>query len=276
MTPADQFAAKRTEAESLIQKHAPARLQSQLIALLRPAIALTATRTDDAHIPLGTSKFGGAPDVPLEFEWPMWNKKPLGFLAQINLEEVAPFDVENQLLKSGVLLFFAMFDEENPLWGDPAQREGWRVVLALELLHRFEPPTTVNWAATQRIAFAPAWTLDQTEIDDPELEPDWEEEASMNFKWEVLAHPPHRMLSSAYAPQLSPLVFAANGSAGKSGYALYDETSATDEWQLLLQVDTGAEFFNSAREWGWLYFLVRRNDLQSGNFSNVWFDTQGT
>ncbi len=111
MTPKEEFTAKRVEAEQLIRQHAPERLQEQLISLLRPAIALSATRTEDAQIPLGASKFGGAPDVPPDFEWPVWNGKPLGFLAQINLEEVEPFDVENQLPKSGLLSFFYDFQE---------------------------------------------------------------------------------------------------------------------------------------------------------------------
>ena len=64
MTPQEEFAAKRGEAESLIRQHAPERLQEQLIALLRPAIALTATRTDDAQIPIGASKFPARPMFP--------------------------------------------------------------------------------------------------------------------------------------------------------------------------------------------------------------------
>ncbi len=84
MTPAETYAQKRAEAVELIRKHAPARLQTALIELLRPAIALSATRVEDAQIPLGASKFGGAPDVPLGFVWPTWDEKPLGFLAQIN------------------------------------------------------------------------------------------------------------------------------------------------------------------------------------------------
>ena len=43
-------------------------------------------------MPIGASKFGGAPDVAANFEWPQWNEKLLGFLAQIDLEEVVPFD----------------------------------------------------------------------------------------------------------------------------------------------------------------------------------------
>ncbi len=98
MTPAADFARLREAAIQTIRQHAPQRLQEPLIALLRPALALSATRADDSQIPLGASKFGGAPDVPAGFEWPKWNEKPLGFLAQINLEEVAPFDLENKKL----------------------------------------------------------------------------------------------------------------------------------------------------------------------------------
>jgi uncharacterized protein YwqG len=126
MTPAARYTQKRAEAVELIRQHAPPLLQDALIELLRPAIALQATRADDSQIPLGASKFGGAPNVPANFEWPMWNDKPLGFLAQINLEEVAPFDVEELLPKSGLLSFFISFDEEKQVWGDADQRQGWQ------------------------------------------------------------------------------------------------------------------------------------------------------
>ena len=84
MTSSELYAQKRIEAESLIRAHAPERLQDALIDFLRPAIALTATRFVDEAIPVGASKFGGAPDVPAGFVWPTWNEKPLGFLAHMN------------------------------------------------------------------------------------------------------------------------------------------------------------------------------------------------
>jgi uncharacterized protein YwqG len=126
MTSAEQYTAKRIEAESLIRTHAPQRLQSALIDLLRPAIALSATRLVDEEIPLGASKFGGAPDVPEGFVWPTWNEKPLGFLAQINLEEVGPFDVEKQLPQSGLLSFFYEVDE--PEFTDISTKGSWKVL----------------------------------------------------------------------------------------------------------------------------------------------------
>ena len=275
MTPSQEFAQKRAEAEQLIREHAPARLQEQLISLLRPAIALTATRSDDAQIPLGASKFGGAPDVPLEFEWPMWNEKPLGFLAQINLEEVALFDVEGVLPKSGLLLFFLSLDEQNPVWGEPEQREGWRALFTGEPLHRVEPPTNSHWIVpllTQQVVFDWGWSFSNNSFENVE----WDEDEWSDFQWEILERPPHRMFGCAYAPQLSPLVVATNGFQGKSAEALYDEVSTTD-WELLLQLDTGAnEFFAGHDDLGWFYFLIRRNDLKNGDFSCVWFNEQCT
>ena len=70
MTPAEQYAQQRSHAVALIREHAPQRLQQSLIDLLRPAIALNATRHDDS-IAIGASKFGGAPDVAAGFEWPV-------------------------------------------------------------------------------------------------------------------------------------------------------------------------------------------------------------
>ena len=71
MTPAEQFAHKRSHAVALIREHAPQRLQDSLIELLRPAIALGIERCDDDSIAIGASKFGGAPDVAAGFEWPI-------------------------------------------------------------------------------------------------------------------------------------------------------------------------------------------------------------
>ncbi len=85
------------------------------------------------------------------------------------------------------------------------------------------------------------------------------------------------MLTCPYGPQLSPFVVASNAARGNSGFALYDESVATDDWILLLQLDTGAgDFFADIHDVGWLYFMIRRNDLANGDFSKVWFNEQCT
>ncbi|RYX86517.1 DUF1963 domain-containing protein [bacterium] len=282
MTPTEDSTQKRFEAENLIRQFAPAGLQEQLIALIRPAIALTATPIDDAKIPIGASKFGGSPDVPEGFEWPTWNDKPLGFLVQINLKEVTPFDVENLLPKSGILWFFTSLDENNLVVGQPEQFGGWRVLFGHEPFHRVATPTNSHWITpilTQQVKFGAGWSLPADSFDSFESS-DWDDEEWEqweDFQMQVSEIFPHRMLATPYAPQLSPLVIAANGSQGKSGYDLYDDTVSTGEWELLLQLDTGKdEFFVGPNDLGWHYFMVNREDLKKADFSRVWFNEQGT
>lgn len=74
------------------------------------------------------SKFGGNPTVPSGFEWPRFSAKnyddevanrPLSFLCQIDLSDVAALDKDDLLPKKGLLLFF--YELESMVWGfDPA------------------------------------------------------------------------------------------------------------------------------------------------------------
>ena len=269
------FAAARREAEARIRQFAPAPLHQQLLELLQPGIALIATPAADAQISLGASKFGGAPDVPSDFEWPHWNGKALTFLAQINLEAVAPLDPQNRLPASGVLLFFVWLSEETYLWDEPDPRQGWRVLWAREPLHRAPVPADAHWIVpqiTQSVSSKAAWIL-------PEdwLEYDWDAGEQSEFGWEVLEIPPHRMLCCPFAPQSPPLTDAANIARMESGLETLSETVAPDDWELLLQLDTGARgFFEDIHDVGWLYFMARRQDLANGDFSQVWLDQQIT
>ncbi|MBR5760220.1 MAG: DUF1963 domain-containing protein [Thermoguttaceae bacterium] len=72
------------------------------------------TYSDPANsLPGAASKFGGAPSLPSDVQWPTWRspmfkkERPLSFVAQINCREASPYDVENILPKSGVIYFFA-------------------------------------------------------------------------------------------------------------------------------------------------------------------------
>lgn len=274
MTPDENFAQKRRDAESLIRQHAPTSSHAELIALLQPAIVLNATLATDAKIPLGASKFGGAPDVPDGFEWPMWNGKSHTFLAQINLAEVAPLDREKQLPPEGVLLFFVMLDEEGSLWEELEQRDGWRVVWAREPSRRQTPPADAHWVVaqnTQRVSFGAGWALDNMLVDQP-----WSESQWSDFYWGVLQQYPHRMLACPYAPQASPLSDAAYSSDRKNE-VVFDAKAEDANWQLLLQLDTGAgDFFKDIHDVGWLYFMIRHDDLANGDFSKVWLSEQCT
>jgi len=70
---------------------------------------------EKSKLPIGASKFFGNPDVWAEFEWPQFSESgesyDLTFICQINCAEVAAFDKENVLPKSGILYFFYDMDE---------------------------------------------------------------------------------------------------------------------------------------------------------------------
>src|ERR1043166_8909001 len=114
----------------------------QIQSLAKPCIRFSATRVaQESDLSPGASKLGGLPDVPSGFEWPMYQDKPLAFVAQLRLSDVAALDVEQVLPGNGYLQFF--YDLE--VWGyDPKHRGGWRV---------FYHP--LDSAALQRVAPTP-------------------------------------------------------------------------------------------------------------------------
>ena len=65
------------------------------------------------NVTLGMSKIGGTPHLPSYMDWPMFNKEHMVFLAQLNLSEITFHDNENYFPKSGILFFFAYFN--NPV-----------------------------------------------------------------------------------------------------------------------------------------------------------------
>lgn len=79
-------------------------LEDRFLPHARLAFDLRLDGPDDGRP--GASRWGGAPDVPPDFEWPYRGRFPLGFLAQINLADLLP-DAENPFPPRGLLLFFA-------------------------------------------------------------------------------------------------------------------------------------------------------------------------
>jgi len=70
---------------------------------------------------VGQSKVGGRPDLPAGFEWPHEeddDDAPLGFVAQIDLAEVAPHDLDHALPERGMLWFFSVLDGDRAGGGE--------------------------------------------------------------------------------------------------------------------------------------------------------------
>ena len=59
--------------------------KEQLIKMIRPTVGIRTKSSDDKNLKVGTSKIGGKPDLPKNFEWPKADGKPMLFCAQYNL-----------------------------------------------------------------------------------------------------------------------------------------------------------------------------------------------
>ncbi|MCA0457100.1 MAG: DUF1963 domain-containing protein [Chloroflexi bacterium] len=79
----------------------------KILPFAKSCIRLHASLAENpADLPLGSSRIGGLPDLPPNMKWPMRNGRPCEFIAQINLSDAAPFDVERLLPQQGLLFFF--------------------------------------------------------------------------------------------------------------------------------------------------------------------------
>lgn len=90
--------------ERLVGLAREAGLESRLAdirAAARASVRLTPTTA-----PRGRSRLGGSPDLPADFVWPTWFDRPLAFVAQIDLAELASAGRSAELPEAGLLLVF--------------------------------------------------------------------------------------------------------------------------------------------------------------------------
>jgi uncharacterized protein YwqG len=97
-----------------------------ITALVRPALRLILSKDNDPSLEVGESKIGGDPDLPPGMPWPLGEdcraiynddtageKRQAGFLAQVNLQEIAVLHLADDLPERGLLSFFCFQDIEN-------------------------------------------------------------------------------------------------------------------------------------------------------------------
>lgn len=118
------------------------RFEEKILRLAKPAIQMTRVAANDDVLPVGTSKLGGLPDLPQDFQWPYFGTKPLTFIGQFNLSDVSAHDVNGMLPTQGLLYYF--FEADEVPWGEPDDRDGGQVIYlanAGESLVRTPHPT---------------------------------------------------------------------------------------------------------------------------------------
>jgi uncharacterized protein YwqG len=257
--------------------------------LVLPSIRITATRTDEDAISVGASKLGGAPDLPAIFEWPELNGAPMSFIAQIRLEDLKGIDGAQALPPAGMLWFF--YDAAQETYGsDPADRAGrqlffvdylsegqLRRVSASKILTAGAPRGRFNACA---VSFSSEATLpERPNVEMPSLM--WSPDDQKRYEAFYAAFPSKQVRGSAQHRLLGhpdtiqddmrgQCQLMTNGVSGSDDPRATTLLANSNDWQLLLQVDSddgaGMHWANT----GMLYFWIKRADLASRNFDNVW------
>lgn len=131
--------------------------QDWIFQWVRPIVGIETSKNPVKDLPVGTSKFGGLPDVPGDFKWPTCSEGPLGFAGQINFSEIRQSQASARfgLPQSGLLLVFAFSDAETGIQPGARQEmdgkskdiEGLTQVLYVRdgaKLHRHQPKVKLN------------------------------------------------------------------------------------------------------------------------------------
>lgn len=255
---------------------------------------------------VGASRFGGSPDAPIDFVWPIrsapeesvWpdrtSARHLDFLLQINFAEVSRHDSTGILPRSGLLSFF--YDAEYQPWGyDPKNRDGSKVVYTREgiPLERFVMEGYDEFPEIA-LAFRPGLTLpiyDSRDFVRLERKAGMTEEEmncyldfSHQIRWNSTEKPPqfkNQLLGHSANIQGDMQLEAQLVTHGVYiGHSYPDDSilkeleTGADDWILLLQLDTDDDLGVMWGDMGMLYYWIRKQDLESLNFDNVWVDLQ--
>jgi len=234
-------------------------------------------------VPLvGTSRFGGEPDLPSGSEWPTRDGSSLHFLLQIDLADIPAAFGEVALPREGLLSFF--YHNDQP-WGfDPTDAGAWLLVhtvggqlertpLPADLLeHVFPfPEHSMQFAVADSVPGIESrpW-IDNVKVRAEDADTFFDTLDDL----ETEQGPAHHMFGYPdQAQDVDQRPFAHHGVRGeRAGDHLPDDadTSPDDypEWRLLLQLDSEVHYCWG--DLGRIYFWATAQDLEVGRFDRVW------
>lgn len=264
-------------------------LLAHVDTLAQPAIHLTTHAVaQDSAIAVGASTLGGQPDLPPGTAWPAKQGAPLAFVAQLRLEEVAPYDSAHALPARGLLSFFYDAAQET-YGGSPADRDGFHVFYIADAAGVQRQPFPAALPASAR--FTPCAVTFSNEVTLPETPtvalPDitWTPEQQKTYE-AVLADlpgaaqqhalPQDQLLGYPDTLQDDMRLECQLASHGVDVSQLETDPKAktlipgADDWTLLLQVDSDGQAGMRWGDGGMLYYWIEQHALRSADFSNVW------
>jgi uncharacterized protein YwqG len=213
----------------------------------------------------------------------------MSFVAQVRLEEAAPFDSEKLLPAAGMLSFF--YDASQETYGeDPNDRGGWQVGYHPSVAADWQPPQPPP-ALPEVARFKPCALTFSNELTLPgspvQVQPElkWSESQIEHYEHFLASFPNtqehaslhHRMFG--YPNQLQDdmqlqCALMANGVHSLDEPGAADLVKSKADWLLLLQVDSD---YNAGMKWatsGLLYYWIERRALAGLHFEQSWLVLQ--
>jgi uncharacterized protein YwqG len=263
-------------------------LTAEVERLARTGLRLT--RSEGGSGASWSSRLGGLPNLPADFDWPTRHGEELAFLAQIDLGRTQAFDLDGLLPTSGSLLVF--YDVANQPSGRAARDEGacrvvhvkdaeelrpdpdgrsWFAEYPLELSHELVVPR--SWSMQVGLlglsgSELSAWdelrelVAERQGVRPEELSPDFQAlhrllgyPDDLGEEMELTCE-----LVTAGVDDLDPDDAERDGARAGAG-----------QWRLLIQISDDDELGTAWGEgFGRLYVWIREQDLRSHTFDRVW------
>ena len=261
-------------------------------------------KKNDAGLSVLDSKIGGKPAVPHDFVWPYYTgigigekeakTRPLSFMAQINLKDVADLDEEGVLPKKGILSFF--YELETMTWGfDPKDKGSARVFYFPneDDLDLAEYPTELEDYAKLpelKMEFEQHISVPGIELFDDGNDYEWDDYYECcnecGYKnddggeyTKLLGYPD--VIQNPMEEECETVTrgfYAGN----PEGYAKISEAEKADikaestNWIMLFQMGTisADDYELMFGDCGSIYFWIKKSDLMSYNFDNTWLILQ--
>lgn len=264
----------------------------------RPEISISYKRKKE-KLEANASRIGGNPSVPADFVWPEYTgysyntgetkSRPLSFLAQINLKDVAPYDEENVLPKEGMLSFFYELDTMTS--GLEVGDKGSAKVF-------YFPDTEILTERIYSKKMDQEWILPEIAVEfeakasfpDHDLvyrssPDDFEEDDSSWMIYDALVRRlggiPEQHTKLLGYPQEIQGAMERDCELISRGYdydspvtgvekLIVDKNAET--WKLLFQMDSIVEddFYLEFGDGGMIYFWIKEDDLKNCNFDDAW------
>lgn len=280
-------------------------LMKWLASVAKSEIRVSYEPAGDTPTALTASRIGGKPAVPEGFVWPYFEgvgfddptpkNRPLSFMSQINLKDVAHLDKEGLLPKTGILSFF--YEMNTQTWGfDPKDNESAKVYFFEDedALHLEELPEDM-----EKDYRFPEFALSFEEhISLPEMSEfirdysdlEWDDCIDCLVKsgydpdeWgtytKLLGYP-----DTIQNPMYEECEAVTRGwrRGNPEDFAKIPEEEKADikekasEWMLLFQMGTveSDDFEMMFGDCGHIYFWIRKSDLAARNFDKVWLILQ--